>query len=296
MMLALALLFFAAALALSGVGRFAGPVGTRLERLVPARVALAGVLAGEVRYQRIVQRAFAMIDPSFPLMEMRLRSLGVGRLPWIIMFEIGKLGGAVLVATLVATLVSAVFSSSMVMIAAPPFAFILFIVFTNNSIKSAALKRRKRIRRELTLGIEMLCIFLESGQSLDQAFRSFSDVCGDALPHIAGIQRALISDLNNGVAYEKAIESWVSNLHVDEAKPLATLFVDSLVHGTELVPHLRQFSLELVEQRIANARASIGVKSSQLTVVMVVFFLPAILAFITAPGITGILTALETSR
>jgi tight adherence protein C len=293
MMLALAILFFAAALGLSGVGRFAGPVGTRLDRLVPARVALAGVLAGEVRYQRIVQRAFAMIDPWFPLMETRLRSLGVVRLPWIIMIEIGKLGGAVLAAILVAMLVSAVSSGSMAMIAAPPFAFILFIVFTNNSIKSAAVARRKRIRRELTLGIEMLCIFLEGGQSLDQAFRSFSDACGDALPHIAGIQRTLVTDLNNGVPYEKAIENWVENLHTEEAKPLATLFVDSLVHGTELVPHLRQFSLELVEQRIAHARASIGVKSSQLTVVMVLFFLPAILAFITAPAITGVLTALE---
>ncbi len=296
MMLALAILFFAAALTLSGVGRFAGPIGTRLERLVPARVALAGVLAGEVRYQRIVQRGFAMIDPSFPLMETRLRSLGVVRLPWIIMIEVGKLGGAVLAAILIATLVSAVFSNGMIMIVAPPFAFVSFILLTNNSIKSAALKRRKRIGRELTLGIEMLCIFLEGGQSLDQAFRSFSDVCGDALPHIAGIQRTLVADLNNGVPYEKAIESWVANLHVDEAKPLATLFVDSLVHGTELVPHLRQFSLELVEQRIANARASIGVKSSQLTVVMVVFFLPAILAFIAAPAITGVLRALETSR
>jgi pilus assembly protein TadC len=294
-MLAFAILFFAAALALSGVGRFAGPVGTRLERLVPVRVALGGVVAVEVRYQRIVRRAFATIDPSFPLMESRLHSLGVIRLPWIIAIEIGKLAGAVLAAILVATLAPSVLPGGAVMIVAPPIAFILFIVLTNNSIKTAALNRRKRIRRELTLGIEMLCIFLEGGQSLDQAFRSFADSCGDALPHVAGIQRTLVTDLNNGVPYEKAIETWVQNLHVDEAKPLATLFIDSLVHGTELVPHLRQFSLELVEQRIANARASIGVKSSQLTVVMVAFFLPAILAFIAAPAVTGVLTALGRS-
>lgn len=70
------------------------------------------------------------------------------------------------------------------------------------------------------------------------------------------------------------------------------LFIDSLVHGTELVPHLRQFSTDLVEQRIAGARASIGVKSSQLTVVMVLFFLPAILVFLTAPAITAVTKAL----
>src|SRR6185503_17631548 len=150
------------------------------------------------------------------------------------------------------------------------------------------LNRRARVRKELAFGIEMLCIFLEGGQSLDQAFRSFADVCGEALPHIAVIQRRLIAELNNGVPYEKAIEHWAESLSADEAKPLAALFVDSLVHGTELVPHLRQFSVELVEQRIATLRAGIGVKSSQLTVVMVVFFLPAILAFVTAPAISGV--------
>jgi tight adherence protein C len=142
----------------------------------------------------------------------------------------------------------------------------------------------------------MLCIFLEGGQSLDQAFRSFSDTCSDALPHIAGAQRSLVADLNNGVPYEKAIQNWAENLHVEEAKPLVSLFVDSLVHGTELVPHLRSFSLDLVEQRIANARASIGVKSSQLTVVMVAFFLPAILAFIAAPAVTAIMHSLAAPR
>jgi len=194
---------------------------------------------------------------------------------------------------LVAMYIDRVISVSFVVLVAPVFASGLTIVFVNNAIRNAALRRRKRIRRELALGIEMLCIFLEGGQSLDQAFRSFSDLCGDALPQIAGIQRTLIVDINSGVPYEKAIETWVENLHVDEAKPLATLFIDSLVHGTELVPHLRQFSLELIEQRITNARTSIGVKSSQLTVVMVLFFLPAILAFITAPAVTGVLTAFK---
>ena len=142
----------------------------------------------------------------------------------------------------------------------------------------------------------MLCIFLESGQSLDQAFRSFSEICGEALPHLAGIQKALVSELDNGVTYEKAVEHWADNLNAVEAKPLAALFADSLLHGAELVPHLRQFSLDLIEQRISAARASIGVKSSQLTLIMVVFFLPAVLAFVAAPAITGVISTLEMSR
>ena len=134
------------------------------------------------------------------------------------------------------------------------------------------------------------------GQSLDQTFRSFCEICGQALPYLASIQRTLVSDIDNGVAYEKAIERWADNLGIDEARQLSVLFIDSLVHGTELVPHLRQFSADLVEQRISGARAAIGVKSSQLTVVMVLFFLPAILAFLTAPAFTAVATALDIHR
>lgn len=293
MMLALAILCFAAALALSGTGRLAHPIGARFARLVPERAAATGVLRREVRYQWLLYRGLTMLDPTFPGTEAMLRTLGVVQLPWILTVEAGKLVGATIVAIGVAAFADAVISTTIAVLIAPPLASALFIILVNNSIKNAALKRRKRIRRELALGMEMLCIFLEGGQSLDQAFRSFAELCGDALPSIAGIQRALVADFNNGVPYEKAIETWVENLHTDEAKPLASLFVDSLVHGTELVPHLRQFALELIEQRIANARSSIGVKSSQLTVVMVGFFLPAILAFITAPAITGILDILE---
>ena len=296
MMLALATLCFAIALALSGTRRLAGSVGTRLARLVPEQAVVGRVLPREVRCQWLLYRGLTVLDPTFPGAERMLRSLGIVQLRWVLAIEIGKLAGAMMVAMLVAAFAGAVIRTTVAVLIAPPLASALFIMFVNNSIKSAALKRRKRIRRELALGMEMLCIFLEGGQSLDQAFRSFADLCGDALPSIARIQRALVADLNNGVPYEKAIETWVDNLHTDEAKPLASLFVDSLVHGTELVPHLRQFALELIEQRVANARASIGVKSSQLTVVMVAFFLPAILAFVTAPAITGVLNVLESSR
>ena len=158
------------------------------------------------------------------------------------------------------------------------------------------MNRRRLIRRELILGIEIFCIFLEGGQSLDQTFRSFYEICGKALPHLAHIQQILIADIDNGLSYEKAIAHWAENLAIDEARELSILFTDSLVHGTELVPHLRQFSADLVDQRIAGARASIGVKSSQLTVVMVLFFLPAILTFLTAPAFTAVASALGISR
>jgi tight adherence protein C len=144
--------------------------------------------------------------------------------------------------------------------------------------------------------VELLSISLEGGQTLDQALRGFIEICGPVLPNIASAQRTLVSDLNMGIAYERAIARWAENLGIDEAKPLAALFVDSLIHGTELVSHLKQISADLVEQRILTARASIGVRSAQLTAIMVVFFLPAILVFVAAPAGAALMGALVGTR
>jgi hypothetical protein len=48
-------------------------------------------------------------------------------------------------------------------------AFLTVLLGTNSLLKSASKSRRRRIMSELCFGIDLLSIFLESGQSLDQA-------------------------------------------------------------------------------------------------------------------------------
>jgi len=109
----------------------------------------------------------------------------------------------------------------------------------------------ERSAGSLPLAWNCLCVFHEGGQSLDQAFRFFLDMCSQALPRIASVQRILVADINNGVSYEKAIQRWVDNISVEEVRPLSSLFIDSLTHGTELVPHLRQFANDLTSKESA---------------------------------------------
>jgi tight adherence protein C len=295
-MTAIAALLCAIALALCNWRAFADPVAGRLARLVPLAAEKVTQAARDARALEWLYRALKTLDPSFAASEPMLRSLGVVRLSWLVAAESAKLAGALVWGAAVGALTSSFMTFQTVIWSAPIIAFFLFIMAVNKLVKAASLRRRNWLRRELALGIEMLCIFLEGGQSLDQAFRSFCEICSQALPRLAIIQRTLVTELDNGVPYAKAYEHWAENVSGDDAQALAALFTDSLVHGTELAPHLRQFSLDMIEQRVAGARASIGVKSSQLTVVMVVFFLPAILGFVTAPAIAGIVSTLGISR
>jgi len=296
MTIGLIFILFAAALLLSQLRSARTLSSARLMRLVPAATEDEYGAASEVRSLATLRWAFNVIDPTFAVVEPMLRSLGVASVEWLMAIQGGRIAGALFAALVSTELAEVVTRSPVVKLALPFFVFAGFMLAVNKLIKSACLNRRRQIRRELTMGIEIFCIFLEGGQSLDQTFRSFCEICGQALPNLASIQRTLVADIDNGVAYDKAIGRWADNLGIEEARQLSVLFIDSLVHGTELAPHLRQFSADLVEQRISGARASIGVKTSQLTVVMVLFFLPAILAFLTAPAFTAVATALDIHR
>ncbi|HUJ03703.1 MAG TPA: type II secretion system F family protein, partial [Rhizomicrobium sp.] len=235
----------------------------RLGRFVPAWVRGNQREDGESKYLPALFR-LAAADPTFAAFERALRAIGVAS-PWALLAaELAKLSGAGVCAVLVVLFLRWPATLSSAAYLAPLIAGLGFIVFVNGMVNRTAIARRRRVRSELALATEMLSIFLEGGQTLDQAFRGFADICGRALPRIAAVQRALVADLNNGISYEKAIARWSASLDVDEAKPLAALFIESLLHGTELVTHLRQISADLVESRIVAARASIGVKSAQL--------------------------------
>jgi tight adherence protein C len=296
-----AVMLLAAGLLLTGWEFLANPVGYRrartiggrLSRLIPAADEKAAGERSEVEILTVLHRILRATDPGLDSCEAALRSMGVPSQSWAVAVELARIAVGLLLAYVAFRLGDAYLTYRWVVLLAPAVVFLLFAIGTSKILKGVCNARRRRIRSELALGVEFLCIFLEGGQTLDQAFRSFCEICGQALPRIAAIQQTLVSDLKNGVSYEKAIERWADNLNVEEAKPLAALFVDSLVHGTEVVPHLRQFSVDLAERRVSAARASIGAKSAQLSVVMVAFFLPAILAFVTAPAITALLATLK---
>ena len=300
----LAILCFVTAGLLAGPGPGLNPIGPhsralgrRLSRLVPAALASgAADSSAQARAFLIFQRMLKAVDPSFPTFEAGLTSLGVTSPTWTTWLECAKLATILATACLTAVEAPRFVASPIVDWMIPPLLFLTMMLVVNRTVRRAAARRRTRIRSELAPAVEILSIFLESGQSLDQAFRGFCDISGDALPRIAAVQRVLVSDMDNGVSYEKAIERWANNLGIEDAKPLAALFIDSLVHGTELVSHLRQIADDLVEQRIFAARASIGVKSAQLSGVMVVFFLPAVLAFVGAPAAIALFSALGPVR
>ncbi|WP_369058277.1 type II secretion system F family protein [Caulobacter sp. 73W] len=152
-------------------------------------------------------------------------------------------------------------------------------------LASRADVRRRKILAELPFTLDVLLMMLESGVSLDLAFRSLAQGEGRAAPLTREATATLVSDLQRGMPYGQALDRWSARLGVTGAKELAEVFKQSLAQGTELARTLREFAEEFAERRMSAARESIGTKTTQMTVIMIVCFIPSLLIMLAGPAI-----------
>lgn len=160
-------------------------------------------------------------------------------------------------------------------------------------LRSLAAVRLRRINAELPFVLDVLLLMLESGISLDQCFRSLAQADQGAMPHVKHSISALVDDIQRGMDYDQALDRWAERLGVGGVREVASLFKQTLLHGTELGPPLRDFAREFADRRVSSARESIGRKTTQMTVVMVVFLMPALFIVLAAPAVVSIFSTLS---
>ena len=102
----------------------------------------------------------------------------------------------------------------------------------------------------------------------------------------------LVHDIDTGMTYDNALTRWSRRLGVEEARELAAMFRQSLIHGAPLGDTLRSYSSDLRERRMTEAREIAGKISVRMTLVMVLCFLPALMILIGGPAVNAIVGGL----
>ena len=152
--------------------------------------------------------------------------------------------------------------------------------------------RQRRISAELPFVLDVLLLMLESGVSLDQCFRSVAQTDGGGMPLVRQTVQLLVEDLQRGMDYDLALDRWRERLGVNGGRELTALFKQTLLHGTELGSGLREFVREFADKRVSTARESIGRKTTQMTIVMIVFLMPALFIVLCSPAIVSLVRSL----
>jgi tight adherence protein C len=136
--------------------------------------------------------------------------------------------------------------------------------------------------------LDLLLICVESGMSLEQAFRKVAaEIGGQSIPMAEefSLTTAELSYLSDR---RMAFDNLTARTGLDIVKSLCTALTQAERYGTPLGQALRVLAQEGRDDRMNAAEKKAAALPPQLTVPMILFFLPVLLIVILIPAVINV--------
>ncbi|TFF25538.1 type II secretion system F family protein [Jiella endophytica] len=159
--------------------------------------------------------------------------------------------------------------------------FYIPVILVNNT----AAKRKQSIMRAWPDALDLLLICVESGNSIEAAFRRVAEEIGIQSIPLAEELILLTAELSFLPDRKQAYENLVSRTGIDGVKAVCTALIQAERYGTPLGQALRVMAQENRDIRMNAAEKKAAALPPKLTVPMIVFFLPVLFAVILGPAI-----------
>jgi len=150
-------------------------------------------------------------------------------------------------------------------------------------------KRQLDVRRNWPDAMDLLLICVESGMSIEAAFRKVAEELAAQSPVLSEELSLTTSELNYLQDRQQAYRRFAARVEVEEVKSIVTSLIQSEKYGTPVGQALRVLSREARALRMQAAEKKAAALPPKLTVPMIVFFLPVLFAVIMTPAIIQIL-------
>jgi tight adherence protein C len=145
-------------------------------------------------------------------------------------------------------------------------------------------KRQKSIRRAWPDALDLMLICVESGMSAEAAFRKVSEEIGSQSVPLAEELTLATAELSYLQERRQAFENLGARTGLEGVKSVMTSLIQAERYGTPLGSALRVLAQENRDQRMNDAEAKAAALPPKLTVPMILFFLPVLLAVIVGPA------------
>jgi tight adherence protein C len=145
-------------------------------------------------------------------------------------------------------------------------------------------KRQFSMRRAFPDALDLLLICVESGMSIEQAFRRVSTEIGVRSVPLAEEFTLTTAELSYLPDRRMAYENFYKRTGLDGVKNIVTSLIQAEKYGTPLGTALRVVSQESRDQRMMEAEKKAASLPPKLTVPMILFFLPVLFAIILTPA------------
>ena len=153
-------------------------------------------------------------------------------------------------------------------------------IFLKNKIQ----RRKVSIGRAFPDAQDLLLICVESGMSIEAAFRRVSQEIGTQSIALAEEVTLLTAELSYLPDRRQAYENLAKRVDLDSVRSMCLALQQAERYGTPLAQTLRVLAQENRDMRMAEAEKKAAALPPKLTVPMIVFFLPVLFVVILGPA------------
>jgi tight adherence protein C len=158
-------------------------------------------------------------------------------------------------------------------------------------LTNAMKKRQLSVRRAWPDALDLLLICVESGMSVEHAFRRVSGEIGTASIPLAEELTLTTAELSYLPDRRAAYENLASRTGLESVKSVTTALIQAERYGTPLGTALRVLAQENRDMRMMEAEKKAAALPPMLTVPMILFFLPVLFVVIMGPALMQVFKA-----
>jgi len=158
-------------------------------------------------------------------------------------------------------------------------------LFINNRIQ----RRQASINRAFPDALDLLLICVESGMSIEMSFKRVSEEIGAQSIELAEELTLATAELSYLPDRRQAFENLAKRVPLEGVKSLCMALQQSERFGTPMATTLRVIAQENRDQRMTLAEKKAAALPPQLTVPMILFFLPVLFVVILGPAIIKVM-------
>ena len=145
-------------------------------------------------------------------------------------------------------------------------------------------KRQKSIKRAWPDALDLMLICVESGNSIEAAMRRAAEEIGTASPELAEELALTTAELSFLQDRRTALENLGNRTQLDSVRAVVQALIQADRYGTPVSQALRVLAQESRDERMNEAEKKAAALPPKLTVPMILFFLPVLVAVILGPA------------
>jgi tight adherence protein C len=167
------------------------------------------------------------------------------------------------------------------------------IYLPNLFVKNKITRRQASINRAFPDALDLMLICVESGMSLEATFKRVSEEIGNQSIELAEELTLSTAELSYLPDRRVTFENLAKRVPLDGVKSLCLALQQSERFGTPVAQTLRVIAQENRDQRMTAAEKKAAALPPQLTVPMILFFLPVLFVVILGPAVIKVLEQMK---